>query len=198
MAGATSSQDAAHFAGGDLASEQPAGRMGQTQAGEDCRPNPLRIVRTQAPLGLVDDLAELALEAPGSGRASRYEGDALTAVEVAGAPRLAVPLEVLGRRDRDDGGGSNLPRHHGRVGQWTVVDGHVDALLHEVYGAIGHHDLDDDVGEAGEELASLGRRCTRPKTGATVTRTRPEGAVCPRPTRDSAVSRSSTKRTADS
>jgi hypothetical protein len=32
------------------------------------------------------------------------------------------------------------------------VDGHVDALLHKVYGAIGHHDLDDYVGEAGKEL----------------------------------------------
>src|SRR5580700_6951690 len=101
----------------------------------------------------MDDLAELSLEAPGPGRASRYEGDALTTVQVAGALRLAVPLEVLGRRDGDDGRGSNLPHDQSRVGQRTIVDGHVDALLHEVYGAIGHHDLDDNVGEAGEELA---------------------------------------------
>src|SRR5260221_3350741 len=110
--------------------------MGQAQAGQDRRANLLRVVRPQAPLGLMNDLAELALEAPGPGRASRDEGDALTAVEVAWAPRLAVPLEVLGRRDSDDGGSSDLPRDHGRVGQRTVVDGYVDALLHEVYGAI--------------------------------------------------------------
>jgi hypothetical protein len=102
-----------------------------------------------------DDLAELALEAPGPRGASRDERHALVAFQIAGAPRLAVPLEVLGRRDSDDGGGSNLPRDDRRVGEWTVVDGDVDALLYEVYGAIGHHDLDDDVGEAGEELPQL-------------------------------------------
>src|SRR5580658_9686941 len=108
--------------------------MGDAQVGEDRRANLLRIVRTQAPLGLMDDLAELALEAPGPGRASRYKGDALTTVQVAGALRLAVPLEVLGRRDSDDGGRSDLAHDRGRVAQRTIVDGHVDALLHEVHG----------------------------------------------------------------
>src|SRR5271170_5064674 len=105
--------------------------MGYAQVGEDRRANLLRIVRPQAPLGLMDDLAELALEAPGPGRASRDEGDALAAVEVTRTLRLAVPLEVLGRRDSDDRGGRNLPRDHGRVDERTVVDGHVDALLDE-------------------------------------------------------------------
>src|SRR5260221_13622387 len=126
--------------------------MGQAQAGQDRRANLLRVVRPQAPLGLMNDLAELALEAPGPGRASRNEGDALTAIEVAGAPRHAVFLEVPRRGDGDDGSDGNLPRDYGRVGQRTVVDGYVDALLQDVDGAIGHHQLDDDVGEAGEEL----------------------------------------------
>ena len=44
--------------------------------------------------------------------------------------------EVLRRRDGDDRGGSNLPRDDRRVGQRTVVDGHIDALLHEIHGTI--------------------------------------------------------------
>ena len=43
--------------------------MGDAQAGEDRRANLLRIVRTQAPLGLMDDLARLAPIAPGPDRA---------------------------------------------------------------------------------------------------------------------------------
>src|ERR1700691_635558 len=100
----------------------------------------------------MDDLAELSLEAPGPGRPSGDERDALMAGEVARSPRLAMPLEVLGRRESDDGGRSNLARDRVRVAQRIIVDGHVDALLHEVHGALGHHGLDDDVGETGEEL----------------------------------------------
>jgi len=85
-------------------------------------------------------------------RASRDEGDALTAVEVAGALRLGMLLEVLPRRPGGNNGGSNyLSRDHRRVGQRAFVDGQIDALVYEVGGAIGDHDL-DDVRKAGEEL----------------------------------------------
>jgi hypothetical protein len=49
-------------------------------------------------------------------------------------------------------------------------------------------------GKRARNSPSLSRRCTRPKTGATVTRISLEGAVCPRPTRDTAVSRSVERR----
>src|ERR1700722_14518394 len=126
--------------------------MGYAQAGEDRRTNLLSVVGAQAPFRLMDDLAELALEAPFPGSASRDERDAPMPVEVAGGLRLAIPLEVPRGCDGDDRSGRDLPRDDGRVVERTVVDGHVDTFLYEIHGPVGDHDLDDDIREAGEEL----------------------------------------------